>query len=299
MRLYFIFLTFTFLTQGFAQPIVVENKGYSSFPLLSQEEIDKLLPSNGQIVFNRTTGSINYWYNNNWFAVKGTCIPEPQIPKIDSITVENAIGHLYLTNSHDSLKLWSNKKWFYSNNQQLDFRVEPNNSEQNVLVSARNSCGNKDSVIMFTIKPFNITDVSAEKMNGTSVKVRKINTIVWMTEDYFSESQTMVNDKCDCPDGWELPSKEVWTSLLKNYSLDYSEMFMTPTSSNLSIGLGKKGVLHSKGEIGRETTGYYWVDNGGKGKRMLLLVSENGYMFVEDKTNGLRMSLRCIKNEKK
>lgn len=304
-----LFFLFSFLNTIFAQPINIQSDKKGNIPTLSQVEIDQLAPTDGLVVFNTTSGCLNYFFSNNWFEVCGKCTPQPTIAKIDTIL---QIGNLLkikfqpIKNAIVSFKIDTEQDWIQAEDSLASVPVPVNKGIINLLLKTTNNCGSIDTTISVKIKTLVIGSVEMIKINGKDIATRKIGTTRWMCEDYIPPSAkiiskeqptflTLTDDKNVCPSGWSVPSISDWEQLLSCFTENNSQLFLKPTNENTSIGLGTNGLYSvEENKFYAPEAAYYWVKGKTTEKQNLLSITKNGHAFLSEKGEKAAMPLRCV-----
>lgn len=292
------------------QPIIaIENKN-TTIPLLSQEEISRMeFPAEGLMVLNKSTNCINYYLNNTWFQQCGSCLPETFPYSIDSITQKSNTLLIYFQKSQTDT-LWfelpnSNLRIEAIQNPQT-IRIPLNADSISITTYVSNKCYSKQREAKTSIRINRIVNTPPQKLKleGKEIQVRNLGGLTWMCEDWTTNPNAKTaSDRLvmlqanSCPAGWRLPSKKDWESLMNFYQISQAEIFEKPTAENVSIGLSKYGAysIEEKRIIGEGDMGSYWVnDKAGNGNQFLINVTNNGYMFVNEKKEKAKLNLRCV-----
>lgn len=282
----------------------------NALPVLSQEEIDRIaIPAEGYAALNKTTNCINYYLNGIWFEQCGNCLPHTAPYFIDSIIQTSSFAAIYFRKSEkDTLHLQVGKDTYnlFAAKSPHKVRVSPNADSMKVVSTVSNKCYTHQQQQVHTIPlkkmataaPYNL------QIEGKKIEVRGVNNNIWFCSDWIAGNLPPAkfpllsySDKM-CPTGWKLPTRNDWENLLKNYGDTFDELFDKPTAENLSIGLNKHGAyaVEEKKTVGANFVGTYWTsDKTDNGSRYLINISANGYMFIAEKTENVRASLRCIK----
>ncbi len=283
-----------------------------SIPMKTQAQIDSMqIAGEGYIVLNVTTGCFNYYINQKWHELCGECLPQPKIPKIDSIISKNSKVFIYFQPiKMDSLKAQLGKSRAVSQQSPLVLYLkEQTQNPAPLQLSAYTLCGSKDTIIEVNISSSaKFSPILTEEVDGKKIRYRKYGNCKWMIDDYIVEKPampkspywvSMENTKNPCPKGWIVPTEKDWLILLENFEGNYSALLDTPTDENLSLGLNKYGfyILQEKKVLG-EGTASYWVGEKKGNKHKLINITDNGYIVPEEDPKLFMIPLRCIQCEK-
>lgn len=308
MRNTFIFLVFyCYTTVAYLQNFNISSKGSNEcIPSLNQEQINSLVPQNGQVVFNLYTGNINYWFNGNWYEIKGNCTPLPHLPRIDSIFQENNSLVIHGNDDgNDSLHIEILNKIYYIDSLPYVQKLNHFDNSLSLKIISKTSCGKVDTVYTIPWESTN-SEIKSMSVDNYQFEARKIGNVWWMCEDLKSENKKLkhpkgidyytYSDKL-CPSGWEIPTVNEWNNLLTVYNNEYSLIFDKPNSKNLSIGLNKTGIYSKKELVIEKKSAYYWTSDQKGNKQSFFVISENGTMVLNETPSIVFIPVRCIKHE--
>lgn len=294
-------------------PVIQIDNRSMSFPILSQQEIDRLQPpAEGFVVMNKTSGCLNYYLNNSWFQLCGNCLPETSPYYIDSIVQKNAMVEIYFRKSDaDTLHIVSDKQKITVSNEESPalLRLPLNVDSLFFNASVSNKCYSNERLRSYSIAIRRISfsvpkTVSIENKNTI---IRNISETWWMCEDWLkapanaSTDQRLISYSDNmCPAGWKIPNRKAWQDLLNVFEGNVSEIFEPAETENASIQLRLLGAYSNdeKKMYSEGSTGNYWVgETDSKGKQYLINITRNGYMFVSENKERARLNLRCVKYE--
>lgn len=218
---------------------------------LSQDEILKLTPSTGNIVYNTTSNKVNVYNGSNWFELMyGDCMPKPTTAFAGPDQVISSGMTINITGSKPTYGIG---KWEIitgsgtiqnASNYSTSFTANTNGSVL-LLWSIKNSCGiSKDTLrVSFLQTSPTITDY-----DGNVYQTISIGSQTWMKENlkslHYSDGSIIsgayaydnVEDNVTkygrlytwnaamkgsviegaqgaCPTGWHVPSKADWSTL--------------------------------------------------------------------------------------
>jgi len=281
-------------------------------PFRTQSQIDSIqMVAEGYMVFNTTTGCLNYYFGKKWYEICGTCIPKPQFPKIDSIvTTQSKILIYYQHHKMDSLvAILQNKKYSSTKSPLTLFIQTQIANSAPILLQAYNPCGMKDTTIQVNITSMqSLSPILTEEIDGKKIRYRKYGNCKWMVDDFPSEKPivskspqwvSMENNKNPCPKGWLVPTEKDWLKLLEFFEGNYAALFETPTDENITLGLKKSGIylIQEKNIVGSGTASY-WVGERKGNKHKLINLTDNGHLVPEEDPKLFLLPLRCIQCEK-
>lgn len=297
----------------FNPSMFVSSNSERGIPFRTQEQIDSMqMVAQGYMVFNTTSGCLNYYFGKSWFQLCGECIPKPQIPKIDSIFSKGSRIFIYFQKTKmDSLETFLGKKRYVSVESPLVMYVrEQVTSPAQIQMIVHNSCGKKDTTLQIQIEGMQslFSPILTEEMDGKKIRYRKYGDCKWMVEDYILDKPaipkspywvSMENNKNPCPKGWSIPKEKDWLKLLSNFEGNYSALFEKPTDENLSIGLNKNGIylVSEKNIVAPGTASYYVGETKGKNQK-LINITDNGYLVPDEDPKLFMLPLRCVQCEK-
>lgn len=306
----FVFLLFIF-NKNIAQPIVGQPNTKDLILSLPQSEIEQMEPGDGYLVFNTTSGCLNYYFSKKWFEVCGNCIPKPQLPDIDTITQVNNLLEIKfkpIPKSEISFQIATTNKWIFAQDSIISIPIPNNLSSVELIIKTTNTCGAIDTSIDLKIKALVIGKIENIKINQKDISTRKIGSTRWMCQDYLPPTIqaikeqpsffTIADEKNTCPSGWSVPSQKDWEQLLSNYTNNYQELFLKPEDKNASIGLGNKGLYSvEEKKFYAPDAAYYWMKGKNEDKQNLLSITKNGFQFLSEKAEKAAMPLRCVQYE--
>lgn len=304
-----IYILLLFAFNATAQPIQSNNKK-DAIPVLSAEVLQQMVPAQGFVAFNKTTGCLNYFFGENWFEVCGKCFPAVQLPSIDSVLQFNNLVKVFYnldSNSTLSYKCQPSMQWQAVEDSILVLQIPINASSLTISLRSFNSCGTKDTTLSLPITPLDIGPIDTTIINNRSYVSRKFGSTRWMCQNY-PPAQTLLKETPDfvaftnesslCPKGWELPKHSDWLLLLQNFSDNNQAVFELPTNDNISIGLTKLGLYSvEEKKYYTQNAAYYWTKGKQDTKQQMLYITNQGIrLLAEDATKAL-MPLRCIRYE--
>ncbi|BCY28571.1 fibrobacter succinogenes major paralogous domain-containing protein [Flavobacterium okayamense] len=293
-----LFYTLLIVNTVFSQNIEIKNSS-TSFIKLNQEQIDSIKNAeDGYMVFNTTTGCINYFFTNKWFALCGECTPKARLPKIDSIIQKNNLVKIYYSDLVKGSTQFKIENWKMSNESPYISNIPSNTSSLTISIKKTTSCGSIDSTFNFKVKEYKVSPIEIIKINNKPIKTRLIGKTRWMCEDYAVNIAVKDIFK-NCPEGWRIPNNRDWEDLLVNYLENYEELFNKNNDYNTSISLNKNGVYSIKDKvlIAKNESGYYLTNDHYDSKQGILIISENGHSIAYEKQSLFLISVRYIKDE--
>ncbi len=281
-------------------------------PMKTQSQIDEMqVVAQGYMVFNTTTGCLNYYFGKNWYQLCGECIPQPKIPSITKIE-EKASKLLVHFNpiKMDSIIAYVGKYQYVSYQSPLAIYLREK-IENPVPIQLRvfTICGYIDTTLTVNLNyTTSVSPVLIEEIDGKKIRYRKYGNCKWMVDDWQLDKPiamnspywiSMENTKNPCPKGWLVPTENDWKTLLEHFDGNYMALFEKPTDQNLSLGLNKRGIYgtQEKKLIIENISSYYVGDKNNK-KQKLINLSENGYIIPEEDPKLFMLPLRCIQCEK-
>lgn len=284
-----------------------QTRSGQTLPQKSQKELDAMqsVPE-GYIAHNMTTGCINYYFQGKWHQICGECIPQTQIPKIDSLKQNQNKLLLYFSPSKscDSLTVLINKRKYSSSSSPLSINLKTEQDSTPITLIANNVCGQKDTTFKIFIKTIAISPIEIVKIDGQEYKVRKYGSCKWMLQDYVpkepplkerKEMISLAQNKNPCPKGWKIPSEEQWNELLIFFQGNMLEIFSQPTNENISLGLQKNTIyLVSEKKFLQTNAASYYTEGQKQGKQKLVNITELGAMFPEEDPKLFYLPLRCV-----
>lgn len=296
---------------------------------ISQEERDKLTHlKEGTTILNTTTNCINYYANNQWFAICGNCQVAP--PKIDSVIVKDNNVVIFLSYSE-------NKTSFVINTIPTTITVEDSNHiiilknmtfDTNYLlqIQAKKECGSS-SIVEHSIKIKNndgckgLTTVT-DNRNGKTYKVKSIDGDCWFTEDLIIEDKSNKNNVTEinttkpnyyytwkyannttqlpiykpnysanqgiCPTGWHLPTGN-----------EAWKLYLYTTSLNiqpLPIKIYDAYAFNNKQYIPSEFS-LFWIGGISESGKQAFFIANNQTIKVVETDDNIGAFVRCVMNK--
>lgn len=294
-------------------PIIQIDNRSMSFPILSSEEIDRMQsPAEGFVVMNKTTNCINYYLNNSWYQLCGSCLPETSPFFIDSVVQKNSIAEVYFRKHKTDILhiICGNQTLSISNESSpIKLKVPFNNDTLAFIAYVSNKCYTlqKSQSFKFPIRRVSSSAPKTINIDDRSITVRNISGTWWMCDDWLKvpanlpPSQRLVSySENMCPSGWKIPIKKDWQQLMDVFESAPAEILEKPTVDNSSISISLTGAYatEEKRMIGEGSMGSYWVgETDSKGKQYLINITQNGYMFVAENKQKAKLNLRCVKYE--
>ncbi|HUM52682.1 MAG TPA: hypothetical protein PK431_12745 [Chitinophagales bacterium] len=303
---------------SFAQVIPVGNISSSNtttFQQLTQKEIENILsPSEGFIAFNKTTNCVNYYLNNQWNELCGSCIPKPPVaPDIESIVVDDLDIIIYFKKNDTSninqelnaLLLPDSILTYTTTNQIIFKNVVAGNHV--VKYYFKNKCGNGISRTSpnIEIQPKDICGNFELEFNQQQIPINTFINKCWFTSDvtsvpnvnakdvfiskegnYYYNAKILINNNV-CPVGWHLPNLKD-AEELSNYLLG-NEARIAKFSPSLNGSYSPKEKLVNYG-----TGSAYWIKDGNTEK--VFVVNKLGTMIVDVTKQNVYTTIRCVKD---